>query len=904
MAVFLFLDMQKFLEQYANYHINQTESIQNDTLIILPSKRSVVALKNEFIQLDRGLWLPEIIDIVSFIEKLSNLEILNQEQTLLEFYKVYKHLKKDKNPDVFENFHSWASVLINDFNEIDRFLVDTDRFFEHYKALKALNYFGVEKTKMIQSYIAFWEELPQYYSALKSHLLESNLAYQGLAYRKASNNIQKYLDENKRQIRFIGFNALNAAEEHIIKTCLQSGYAKIAWDIDQFYLDEKQHPANVFIKKYQKNWTEFSSYFIKLNNSDYENPKTLKILSSPKNIGQAKSVTHILKNMSQHEIENTALVLADENLLSPILNSLPESIKNINITMGLSLSQSPLSDFFDTIIEHQKLQKNQLDFHMLNSIFKHSLAKKTHIKTSHKVITHLNDKNILNISYDDLIAIKLDDKNILKLMDCLKIHQNPIDFISSLLIYIEFVIHEKSQAFNQYLLAYKNLFLDLKSIFESYPDLGIMALKILFKDKEQAEKLSFKGSQSQGLQIMGMLESRLLDFENVILTSVNEGILPAGKSENSYITYNLKKQYGLPTHTEKDAIYAYHFFRLLQRTQQGFIIYDNDQSGFNKGEKSRFINYLQIFKSPNLILKEEQFSLSTTLESHNLVKIQKTPEIMTKLTSLCEYGLSPTALTTYILNPILFYKRYVLGVKEPKSIDDVINPRDFGSVMHKTIEEFYSQSNSTLSNEMLDDFSKQSKKLLSANFDEIYAENSYQTGLNRIQFETARAYLKRFIGKEKQGLEVSEVKILDIEKSFETLFQTEHHQVKLKGQIDRIDLVGGTLRIIDLKTGKVEPKHLKFKNFEDLTQDYEFSKAFQILFYAFIYSKENEIDNFKAGIISFKNLNSWFMPLEYQKDSSIDKAVLNNFQHQLGLLIDEILDPNIAFKEKETIFDS
>ena len=543
--------MQKFLEQYANYHINQTKATPSDSLVIVPSKRSVISLKNEFSLLKENLWLPEIIDIVSFIEKLSQLEILDQEQTLLEFYKVYRHLRKDKNPDAFENFHSWASVLVNDFNEIDRFLVDTNQFFEHYKALKELNYFGVEKTKMIQSYIAFWEELPQYYSALKNHLLQADQAYQGLAYRKASDNIHKYLEQNKTQIRFVGFNALNAAEEHIIKTCLKSGYAKIAWDIDPYYLNEKQHPANVFIKKYKKNWSEFSPYFINLNSSDYEKPKTLKILSSPKNIGQAKSVTHILNKMSQHEIENTALVLADENLLSPILNSLPDSIKNINITMGLSLSQSPLSDWFDAIIEHQKLQKNELDFQTIHSIFKHGLVEKSHNKTTHKLLSHLKNQNILKISYDELNSIKLDDKNILKLIECLKIYQKPIDFIYSLLKYLDFLLNEKSQVFNQYLLAYKHFFLDLKSIFESNPDLSIMALKILFKDKEQAEKLSFKGSQSQGLQIMGMLESRLLDFENVILTSVNEGVLPAGKSDNSYITYNLKKQYGLPTHTEK-----------------------------------------------------------------------------------------------------------------------------------------------------------------------------------------------------------------------------------------------------------------------------------------------------------------------------------------------------------------
>lgn len=896
--------MHNFIEEYVSHYLSKPDRAQERNIIILPSKRSVNRLKNEFAQRDHTLWLPEIIDIVSFIGKLSKLEIITKEQTLLEFYKVYADLKKDNKPDSFENYYSWASILISDFNEIDRFLVDSKVFFEHYKALKKLNYFGVEKTKMVKSYIAFWEEMPQYYLALRKHLLNSNQAYQGLAYRIASGNIKEYLkQQDQTSITFVGFNALNNAEKNIIKTCLETGRAEIVWDIDHSFTQNKQHPANMFIKKYQKEWSKFNACFTKINDSHFSKPKTIEILSSPKYIGQAKCVGNILTKLSKKEIQNTAIVLADENLLSPILNSIPESIKNINVTMGLPLTHSPLTDFFNQLIEHQKLQKRSISYDELKKILTHKLVLNNHFEDSNDLIAMLQNKCLLKISYDKLANLNFKDEEIYSLLDCLKIQDNPINFLNCILNYIDILLNHKTPTFTQYLLAYQKLFINLKLNLEAYPGLNIMALKILYKDKEQSEKMNFKGSQTKGLQVMGMLESRLLDFENVILTSVNEGVLPAGKSENSYITYNLKKQYELPTHTEKDAIYAYHFFRLIQRAQKCFLIYDNDQTGLNKGEKSRFISYLQIFKPSNHSLKEKQFSLPTTLSPKKTIEIQKTPEIILKLKKICDRGLSPTALSTYILNPVLFYKRYVLDIKEPDSLDQVINPRDFGTVMHKSIETFYENSDSNLSEDILDNFSKQTEKLLSNEFNKIYHNDSYLRGLNRIQFETARAYLNRFISKEKQALKKDPIKILGIEKTYETFFKTKHHRVKLKGQIDRIELNGDTLRIIDLKTGKVEAKDLKFESFDDLTNQYKFAKAFQILFYSYLYFKKNDTSNFQAGIISFKNLNEWFMPLEYQKNKHISMDILIHFENQLKQLIDEILDQEIAFKEKESIFE-
>lgn len=900
---FLFLKMQQFLKDYVHHHLNHSNQVLDDQILILPSKRSVAALKNEFLGQHKSLWLPEIIDILSFIERLSNLEIINHEQTLLEFYKVYYEIKKNKNPESFENFYSWASILVNDFNEIDRFLVDAEKFFEHHKALKKLNYFGVDKTQMIKSYISFWEELPQYYNALQSHLLNQGLAYQGLSYRKAYENIDTYLKQHQRPVVFIGFNALNTAEEKIVEACLSAGNCKIAWDIDQSFLEDQYHPANTFIKKYKKKWLGYQESFINLKSSNFSKPKSIQILSSPKHIGQSKSVSIILKNLSKEDIKNTAIILNDEDLLNPILNSIPKKLKDVNITMGLPLNQTPISDFFTLIIDYQKQHNKNLSYKTLKNLLQHRLIRQSKLNIADDILSHLQNQKLLSITHDELLNLKAYNQDTLKLLNCLKSYTQSLSFIDSLLELIEYLLNQ-NQSFHQYLLAYQNLFLELKSNLESYPDLSIAGFIMLFKEKEQSQKLSFKGSKSKGLQIMGMLESRLLDFETVIITSVNEGILPAGKSENSYITYNLKKQYGLPTHTEKDAIYAYHFFRLLQRAKKCFIIYDNDQSGFNKGEKSRFISYLEIFKSPKHLLTEKQFSLSTQLESQKPIEIEKTTEILKKLKTLAENGFSPTALTTYILNPILFYKRYVLKVKELETFDDVINYRDFGTVMHQSIEELYKIKNTPFTAEILNDISEHSNNILKAKFDEVYAKNIYQSGLNRIQFETAKAYLKRFLDKEKQALSKSSTKILDIEKNIETNIKTEHHQVKLKGQIDRIDTYDDTLRIIDLKTGKVEPKHLKFDDFEKLITDYDYSKAFQILFYAYVYSQNNKINSLKAGIISFKNLNNWFMPLKYDKAEVIDDSVLESFEVYLSRLIDEILDPDIPFKEKETIFES
>ncbi|WP_454244615.1 PD-(D/E)XK nuclease family protein [Psychroflexus sp. MBR-150] len=894
-----------FLNDFVKFYFKNTKERLNDELIIMPSKRSVVALKQAFISNKKAVSIPKIIDIVSFIEQTSDLKILNHQESILEFYDIYANLKnKSLKTDTFENFYAWASVIISDFNELDRNLVDTTKFFEHHKALKTLNYFGVEKTKLIQSYIAFWESLPHYYNSFKSHLLKSNQAYQGLAYRKCFENISAFISKNNQPITFLGFNALNKAEEQIFEYCLKNTPTKIIWDIDQSFLDEKQHPSNTFISNYQKKWVKYKNKLIVFKSNHFSQPKDINVLSSPKHIGQAKIVSAILNNLDENEIENTAIVLNDEDLLNPILNSIPKSIKNVNITMGFPLSKSALSSFFNTMVSHQNHSAKNINYQHLKNILNHPIFNQTPYDDRFKILSQFEKQNLINIDVDELLSLNIQNNEIKLLLKNLKKYNNPQLFTKNILKFIDEIFSRQEHAAKTEFVAYQNLFLKLQSILESFTDLNFASFTLLFQNLEQSEKLNFKGSKSKGLQIMGMLESRLLDFDNVILTSVNEGILPAGKTDNSYITYNLKKQYNLPTHTEKDAIYAYHFFRLMQRSKKCYLIYDNDQSGFNKGEKSRFINYLQIFKSPNHRFTENQYSLSTKLQQKEPLEIYKTPEIILKLNEICENGLSPTALTTYVLNPILFYKQYVLCVKEIDQIDEVINPKDFGTVIHRCIETFYKTPNSTLSEDLLNEISKKIPEILTLNFTKIYAKNAHHSGQNLIQFETAKAYLNRFISKEKQDIKKNTIKIIEIEKSIETLFYTDHHRVKLKGQIDRIDICDDTLRIIDLKTGNVKPSDLKFNDFNQLISDYDYAKAFQILFYTLVYSKNFDVEIMKAGIISFKNLNQWFMPLTYDGKNSIDQTILDEFENYLAQLIDEILNPNIPFKEKDVNFES
>jgi len=420
----------------------------------------------------------------------------------------------------------------------------------------------------------------------------------------------------------------------------------------------------------------------------------------------------------------------------------------------------------------------------------------------------------------------------------------------------------------------------------------------IYRDSLTTKSLDFAGSPFDGLQLMGMLETRVIDYKNVILTSVNEGVLPAGKSSNSFIPYDLKKEYGLPTYKEKDAVYTYHFYRLMQRAENIHILYNTEQDGLNAGEKSRFITQLEVEKK----LESTFVNPKVPSISSQLLEIEKTPAVIKKLEKQAAYGFSPSALTTYIRNPLDFYKRYVLGIKEEQEVEETVAANTLGTIIHDSLEQmFLPFVGKEIRKEDMEKLVKASNDEVLKQFKKVYKNAPIHKGKNLLIHEVAKRYLHNFFQFQKNELEQHSVQIISLEA--EEKIQVEIPQLQIpvfiKGKVDRLDSLDGIKRIIDYKTGKVEARDVTIKDWDLLGTDYKFSKAFQVLCYAKMILKDEDYDKAQGGIISFKNLRSGFLELKEGKETLISKEMMTQFDEVLQNLILEILNPEIPFKEKE-----
>ena len=371
---------------------------------------------------------------------------------------------------------------------------------------------------------------------------------------------------------------------------------------------------------------------------------------------------------------------------------------------------------------------------------------------------------------------------------------------------------------------------------------------------------------------MGMLETRVLDFENVIITSVNENIIPSSSTQNSFIPFDIKVEFGLPTYREKDAIYSYHFFRLLQRAKNIFLLYNTENDSFGSGEKSRFISQLELMRTG---LTSKRIAPKVLTEAKEQKEISKNKQVIEKLRELAVKGISPSAITNYLYNPIAFYKQKILRISELDLVEETIAANTMGTVIHDTLEELYKPYiNLFLSTDHLDIMMKEYKKLVAKYFIKHFKNGDITTGKNRLAFEVSKQFVKRFLSLEKKVLkEGHQVKILGTELALETLFTVPgiDFPIKIKGIVDRIDEFDGVTRIIDYKTGKVNAADLKVLNFEEI-QTVKYSKAIQILLYAFLYSQNNSLKtkpSLQAGIISFKNLKGGLLKINFSSKVKI-----------------------------------
>jgi hypothetical protein len=405
---------------------------------------------------------------------------------------------------------------------------------------------------------------------------------------------------------------------------------------------------------------------------------------------------------------------------------------------------------------------------------------------------------------------------------------------------------------------------------------------------------------------MGVLESRVLDFETVIVTSMNEGKFPAGKSQNSFIPYDVKRELGLPTFKEKDAIYTYHFYHLLQRAKNIYLLYNTESEGLDAGEKSRFITQLEVEKQDNHTLSHEIYNAVLPETAYQPMVVPKSEKVMIRLKEIAEKGFSPSALTSYIRNPIQFYFQKILRISEVEEVEENIALNTLGTIIHETLEVLYTPfiGKFLTENDIKNCFALLDAEVLKQ-FKIIYKEGEIKKGRNLLAFEVAKRNVLNFLKVELQGIKNGDaIKILHLEKPCERILEHPDlpYPIKIAGKVDRIEERNGVIRIIDYKTGKVEKASVTLKSWNGLAQEIKNDKIIQVLAYAFMYEKEANGKLIEAGIISFKNLKSGFLPFNFKEEkevnSIINQEILTNYTEQMVLVLKEILDKNIPFEEK------
>ena len=911
--------MKSFLEEYVSRCLAAKLDFKQH-LFILPSRRAVNFFKQELVhQNSAHFFIPELYSIEDFIEEVADIQLIDTLTAITEFYKVYTEVYPKDKQETFDVVYNWSQTLLQDFNEIDRHLIPAEDFFGNLANVKEIDHWSKTQnpTAIVKNYLEFWKCIPKLYTLLTRNLQQKKQAYQGLAYKLAVQNFDNYLANTNKQFHFVGFNALNASEQIIFQKTLQSQKGKVIWDLDATLLKDSYHPSSYFLRKYQREWKYYQQKENEITASTnlFTSLKTIKTYAVPKKIGQAKSVGQILAQLPKEEYTKTAIVLADETLLQPVLNAIPEQILQVNITMGLALKYAPIASFFDQVFQIHKHEHSDLFYKNVLQICGHPSFKMAFPTESKMLKNYFVNNHILSISRQDFFeAFKNYSKAFQQTLQLIfsSLENKPKHLINNCLelclLFKEF--NQENALQLQYVYSFHKLFVQLQNLMALTDYIEtIKALYAVYKDVLAHQSLDFKGSPFQGIQLMGMLETRVLDFENVILVSANEGILPSGKSENSYIPFDLKVAFNLPTYKDKDAIYAYHFFRLLQRAKTVHLLYNNDASGMENAEPSRFLRYLQIFPQAKHHLQHYVVSATTKANLSKMQQIPKTPAVISKLKALFNHGISPSALTTYIRNPLDFYKKYVLRINEVEEIEEEVSYRVYGSILHDTLQHLYEGfKGKEIKKQHIQDFLNRYETELLKQFDKHYNAEAIKKGKNLIAFEIAKQQCNRFLNQELKLIEQHELQIVAIEENRKIPFQITQldFPIFLKGKADRVDVLDGIFRIIDYKTGKVEHKDLIVaEDWDNFTEDYQYSKSFQVLFYALLFQNEAKNKPMQSGIISFKNLNNGFLKFgkktgkANEKTHKVSTEILQDFEGHLSELIQEICNPDIPFTEKE-----
>lgn len=938
--------MNSFLSGVASAYYQNFKNDISKFVFVFPNQRAGMFFQNELTKLiEQPLFSPEIITVDACFRRFTDIKPADRTDLLFKLYKQFSSLG---NNESFDSFVYWGDMLINDFNEIDKYLADAKQVFSNISDIKQIDdtysYLSENQRAIIESFwdiiirsseydtsknfSSLWNILYQLYENFRNELLKDKIGYEGMINRQAIYNIRNNSYPISEHYVFIGFNALNNCERELFNTLNKLGYADFYWDYDS---EEYLSSDNIAFSFKNSNISNYPSKFkIKTDYLSY-NSKNFTLYQIPSAVGQAKIIYSILNNIQlntqNNSFINTAVVLSDERLLVPIIHSIPESVKRINVTMGYPLSFSSVSSFIDLYF---------------------NLYKKTRIKSDkalyyHKEVIHiLNHPLIVNIdkNYSQTIQKEIVYKNLIyinpeifeksKFLTLLFRHNNDhiafIDNLLSIIKQIQYYIGNNAESENEK----KSQSLDITFLFQYYTTITrfktllldnsdvefnkIETLVLLLKQLTSTISVPFIGEPLQGLQIMGVLEARGIDFENIILSSFNEGVYPQNNSTNSFLPYTIRKGFGLPTAEYHDAVTAYNFYNLINRAQNIYFLADSRSDNGNSSEISRF--YYQLKYLYHIDINTKQISQDFKINESISIEIRKNQEICNKLKLYTlDYPngktFSASGLNTYIDCPLKFYYQYIEGIREEDEITELIEFDHFGTIFHKSMEILYQPFigrivDSEALNFLLKNKLGIERAILKA-YNVEYFKNETDDlieleGNNILICSILIKYITQLIKMDKN---ITPFKLISVEEKVATKIDTKFGSVNLFGVIDRVHEKDNTFVVLDYKTGSGS---LEFKDFADSFDSLNLKRpkyVLQTMFYGFLYKHKSSDKPISPGIFylkdSFKDGFGTSLIQKQEKNNSkiIDDYITYADDFEPGLIkcLEDILNPEINFTQ-------
>ncbi len=926
-----------FIQNIIDYIFKNYDLSKDIVEVVFPNKRASIHFKRQIVsQLSKTSWMPITSSVQQAMEKWSGLHLVDSLDVALELMSIND---KDANNKVLkQNFFGLASQMAKDFDEIDQYKVDAKNLFESLNEVKIIeNYTFSEYTlsnedsyKAQSKYLQFFSSLINYYSALRLNLFSRKVGYYGMITRCLSelptDELVKRIDGKK--IVFAGFNALTTTEEDVVVRLVENGNAVMLWDLDEYYINDKKQEAGRFANDF------FAKHRNLAGKKDYDNEhhgisfignalstaeKEINVISVSGSSVQANALQLMMEKR-----ENSVVVLADEALLIPTLNSLPDSVGEINVTMGYPFANTPLYGFIDQIFRFQhSLSDSKIDLWPLASFCDADFIKLVfNGKDYDSLMSWLKDKQSssdLSLHVKDFSSIGKSDDNqedgasedlarFLALSSTKWIDSKDcIENLKSILrVSLQKIKDESYFVKNQISVAGKVLN-KVESLIKKYDSVEILDLQMLILQIGREMSIAMKG-EADGLQVMGLLETRNLDFDVVNMLSVNEGVIPKNKNSNSLIPYDVRKYYNLPTYNQQQAVYAYHFYRLLHNAKKINLFYNSLSDSSGLGEPSRFIRQIEyelVKKNPKVKLQHFQYKSPIINLKSNIISVDKDDTMLKKITKL-----SPTSISTYLRCSLQYYWKYIMNINCDE-VNEEIQMNVIGSIIHNTLDELYRNFGNEIVTESK--FLEVRSQYLDKCYQNALRNNNFRNGLPKTGFNSIIAsvidtMISRFLDNEHNIVKENSLRILCTEK--ELSFHLNN--VELHGFADRIDLLNDKLRVIDYKTGSVNPYDVSISANAKQLQDMH-DKSIQLIMYKYLFIKmlnsnalgldealiaHIEEENIVPGIIALQKMSNGVFEL---KVNNADLA--NDFEAQCDImfeqLISDIFDKNNPFTQTD-----